>query len=83
MRKIIKSITLLLLAALLPSICFAFKGKVVGVSDGDTITVMHDGKGERIRIYGVDAPEKSQDFGNRAKKFTSEFAFDSRGGEAG
>lgn len=33
-------------------------GKVVGVSDGDTITVMHDGKAEKIRLYGIDCPEK-------------------------
>jgi len=29
-----------------------------GVSDGDTITVIHEGKGEKIRLYGIDAPEK-------------------------
>lgn len=57
------------------SFALAFQGKVVGVSDGDTITVMHDGKGERVRVYGVDTPEKKQDFGNRAKEFTSDFAF--------
>jgi len=42
-------------------------GKVVGVSDGDTITVTHDGKGEKIRLYGIDCPEKRQAFGKRAK----------------
>jgi len=34
-----------------------WQGKVVGVSDGDTITVMHHGTGERIRLYGIDCPE--------------------------
>jgi micrococcal nuclease len=53
-----------------------FSGLVVGVSDGDTITVMHDGKAERIRLNGIDAPEKSQPFTNRAKQFVSELAFD-------
>ncbi len=52
-----------------------FSGRVVGISDGDTITVMHDGKGEKIRLYGIDAPEKGQAFGNRAKQFVSTLAF--------
>ncbi len=33
---------------LFPGICFGWQGRVVGVSDGDTITVLHDGKGEKI-----------------------------------
>ncbi len=48
---------------------------MVGVSDGDTITVMHNGKGERIRLHGIDCPEKRQAFGNRAKQFTSTLVF--------
>ncbi len=52
-----------------------FTGRVVGVSDGDTITVLHNGKGERIRLHGIDCPEKRQAFGNRAKQFTSTLVF--------
>ncbi len=52
-----------------------FSGRVVGVSDGDTIRVMHDGRGEKIRLYGIDAPEKRQAFGNRAKQLVSALAF--------
>ncbi len=48
-----------------------FTGRVVGVADGDTITVLHNGKGERIRLHGIDCPEKRQAFGKRAKQFTS------------
>ncbi len=29
-----------------------FTGKVVGVSDGDTVTILHNGRGERIRLRG-------------------------------
>ena len=47
----------------------------MGVSDGDTITVLHNGKGERIRLHGIDCPEKRQAFGNRAKQFTSNLVF--------
>ena len=52
-----------------------FTGKVVGVSDGDTITVMHKGRGEKVRLFGIDCPEKNQDFGERAKKETSALVF--------
>ena len=38
---------------------YAFTGKVVGVTDGDTIKVIHDGKQVKIRLYGVDTPEKA------------------------
>ena len=55
---------------------FFRQGKVVGVQDGDSITVLHDGKGEKIRLYGVDCPEGGQDFGNRAKEFTSSLVFE-------
>jgi micrococcal nuclease len=59
----------------IPCTASAWQGKVVGVSDGDTITVMHNGKGENIRLYGVDCPEKKQDFGQKAKQFTSSMVF--------
>ncbi len=52
-----------------------FTGRVVSVTDGDTITVLHNGKGERIRLHGIDCPEKRQAFGNRAKQFTSKLVF--------
>jgi micrococcal nuclease len=52
-----------------------FTGKVVGVTDGNTITVMHLGKSERVRLHGIDCPEKGQAFGNRAKQFISRMVF--------
>jgi micrococcal nuclease len=52
-----------------------FTGKVVGVADGDTITVIRHGRGEKVRLYGIDCPEKGQAFGNRAKQFTSQMVF--------
>jgi len=53
----------------------SWSGKCVGVSDGDTIKVLHGGKAEKIRLYGIDCPESHQDFGQRAKQFTSDMAF--------
>jgi endonuclease YncB( thermonuclease family) len=48
---------------------------VVGVTDGDTITVLHNGRREALRLHGIDAPEKGQAFGERAKQFTSGLLF--------
>jgi endonuclease YncB( thermonuclease family) len=53
----------------------SFQGNVIGVADGDTITVLHDRQPEIIRLNGIDAPESGQAFGNRAKQFAAELAF--------
>jgi micrococcal nuclease len=50
-------------------------GKVVSVADGDTITVLQGKKQYRIRLYGIDCPEKRQAFGNKARKYTSDVVF--------
>ncbi len=50
--------------------------KVVGVSDGDTITGLDANNTQaKIRLNGVDCPESSQAFGTQAKKFTSDACF--------
>src|SRR2546425_6717743 len=57
------------------SLAADFSGRVVGISDGDTIKVLHNGKAEKIRLNGIDCPEKGQPYGNKAKRFTSDLAF--------
>jgi micrococcal nuclease len=52
-----------------------FTGKVVGISDGDTISVLREGKAVKVRLHGVDTPEKAQAFGTQARKFTSDMVF--------
>jgi micrococcal nuclease len=52
-----------------------FTGKVVGISDGDTLSVLREGKAVKVRLYGVDAPEKAQAFGTKARQFTADLAF--------
>jgi len=47
-----------------------FSGKVVKVSDGDTIQVMRSGKIVKVRLAEIDCPEKKQAFGKVATKFT-------------
>jgi endonuclease YncB( thermonuclease family) len=51
-------------------------GKVVGVSDGDTITVLDKQKRQhKVRLEGIDAPKSAQDFGSRAKQSLSDLVF--------
>lgn len=51
-------------------------GKVVGISDGDTFTFLtNDKKQIKVRLYGVDCPEKGQPFGNEAKLYLSNLIF--------
>ncbi|MDK2745144.1 MAG: thermonuclease family protein [Nitrospira sp. BO4] len=52
-----------------------FTGRVVSVKDGDTIEVLHNKTPERIRLTGIDCPEKKQAFGQRAKQATSTLSF--------
>lgn len=54
----------------------ALEGRVVRVTDGDTITVLDARKVQhRIRLAGIDAPEKKQAFGTRAKENLSYLVF--------
>ena len=50
-------------------------GKVVRVADGDTITVVENRTQHRIRLFGIDAPERHQDCANRAKQLASDLVF--------
>lgn len=51
-------------------------GKVVGVSDGDTITVLDvDQVQHKVRLAGIDAPEKEQAFGQKSKEALSDCAY--------
>ena len=48
------------------------RGRAIGVSDGDTITVLDANELQhKIRLTGIDAPEKAQPFGNVSKKHLS------------
>jgi endonuclease YncB( thermonuclease family) len=50
----------------------AWSGRVVGVEDGDTLTVRRGREKVAVRLYGIATLEKDQDFGKKAKQFTSE-----------
>ncbi len=50
----------------------AFTGKVVKVTDGDTLEVMHNGRAEKVRLAGIDCPENGQPYGQAARRFALE-----------
>lgn len=53
-----------------------FTGKVISIADGDTITVLTANSNQkRIRLSNIDAPEKNQPFGTKAKDFTGSLIF--------
>ena len=53
-----------------------FSIHVVSVLDGDTIEVLYNNRAERIRLSGIDCPEKGQAYGKRAKQAESELVFE-------
>ena len=61
------AILLALLGA--PAFAATVEGRVVGIADGDSITLLDADKTQhRIRIDGIDAPEKAQPFGDRSRQ---------------
>ena len=53
-----------------------YTAHVVGIADGDTITVIDGQKQQhKIRLAGIDAPERAQPFGQRSKQHLSELVF--------
>lgn len=77
LQNIRLSLFLLSLVAFIVTICGAisspeeFQGQCVKVLDGDTIDVVHESSIERVRLNGIDSPEKSQAWGRAAKQFTT------------
>jgi len=52
------------------------RGKVIKIADGDTLTLLaNSNKKIRIRLAGIDTPEKKQPFGNSAKKILAKLVF--------
>lgn len=73
MNKIFFFIILLLFPVILLSSKNDIQGKVVKVADGDTITILDsENKQIKIRLYGIDAPEKTQDFGKVSREYLAE-----------
>jgi micrococcal nuclease len=51
-------------------------GKVIAVSDGDTITVLAPGdRPTKVRLAGIDAPERAQPFGQKSRQHLADLVF--------
>ena len=71
-----RALLLLLGLLTLPTQAATLTGTVVSIADGDTITVLDaDREQHKIRIAGVDSPEKAQPFGQRSKQSMSTLVF--------
>lgn len=67
MRKCLQIILFILLFCSYAN-SFELVGKVIKVSDGDTVTLLTDDKiSHKIRLNDIDAPEKKQAFGNKSR----------------
>lgn len=51
------------------------RGKVIGISDGDTFRLLVGTKTYKIRLNGIDCPEMKQSYGMRAKQYTSNLIY--------
>lgn len=52
-----------------------FAHQVIGISDGDTIRILQDGRPVRIRLASIDAAESSQAYGQRSKISLSDMCY--------
>ncbi len=77
MNRFLSFLTILIALALgNMSAANTLHGRVVGVADGDTVTVLDaDNKQHKIRLSGIDAPEKAQAFGQKSKESLSNMVF--------
>ena len=73
--RYLSSILFLILLCLSTLSYADFSGHVISVLDGDTIEVLHSQHPERIRLSGIDCPEKGQAYGQKAKHAASALVF--------
>lgn len=60
-----------------PAKAATLAGKVVALSDGDTVTVLDERNVQhKIRLAGIDAPEKRQDYGNKSRQYLAALVFE-------
>jgi micrococcal nuclease len=77
--NIINRIVLIVIFFLSLSNCLysQLKGRIIGVSDGDSVSLLDEKNVVfKIRLNGIDAPEKKQDFGNASKNFIGDLIYD-------
>ena len=76
-KKTIKKVVIFF-SFLFPLLALAdsLKGKVISITDGDTLTVLDSEYSQYIiRLAAIDAPERRQAFGNKAKQYLADLCF--------
>lgn len=69
---------LIICGLLIPALAFAsptYTGKVIHISDGDTLKILVDHTQLNIRLSDIDAPEMGQHHGGKAKQVLGNFVF--------
>lgn len=72
MRQALKSTILVVILISSPALAEELTGKIVHILDGDTVKVTFDGGlPVKVRLYGVDCPERNQPWGREARQLTN------------
>ena len=78
-RCVVVLLLLGMLATAWPAVAREILGRVVGITDGDTLTLLTDQRQQvSIRLAEIDAPERRQPFGDRAQQMLADLAFERR-----
>ncbi len=72
-KTLVNIVVLLALSGVVAHAQESFYGRVIKVIDGDSLLITAFGRNVEVRLYGVDAPEYTQPFGEDAKKFTKQW----------
>lgn len=74
-RRLAAFLAILLILPTLALAAGPWRGKVVGVTDGDTLKILHQHTPEKVRAAAIDTPEKRQAYGTQARARTSTLTF--------
>lgn len=75
-ERLMKFLPILTLLIALTGHAGTLEGRIIGISDGDTVTLLDtENTQHKIRLAGIDAPEKMQAFGMRSKESLSNLIF--------
>jgi endonuclease YncB( thermonuclease family) len=76
LRSLIMAIAILsAMFASVPSVAETLRGRVVGVTDGDTVRLLVYGRQYKVRLGEIDAPESGQPYGRASKRMLSNLVF--------